>query len=403
MGNLNLSKNSLIVSSILTSGLLGFGIQKILVNHLSIEEYARYDLLLSFVFIFNGMLTVNFINYYKNRVSTRTVKKHASIPPFQFIVFTINSVILGSSLIVLTFFYKINILVSLTLLVFHLLTAAYEFKKVELNLTGAYKTYSWYILLQSIAYILLLVTFLFILKFEIDENIAIIIFCTANLLPLVKIKPSVYRLTLKRIKTFLLVGGKFMLPLLVYAILSWLNDNIGKYYLAVNGLSYIIIGSYIGVSSIVLKIIFTLSAGFDFIVTEKLFQKKIDFSGIKRLFIVFFSFGIISTLTLFLFSETLIKLFLNKDYLDAVHLVLPLGISALLIKYIHLTESIFLRFGYTKFNLIGYAILISCYVTSIILVTEKSPELMCYSQLISCLISASFMSLCLFFVVKKEV
>lgn len=404
MKHSEISKTSFIVFSIILSGLLGFGIQKLLVTLLTLEQYARYDLLLSLVFIFNGMLTVNFINYYKRRVSKTKLLVKNGVTPFQFIVFIVNLHVVSATIFIVSFVYQIDFIVSVALIGLHLLIMGYEFKKVELNIGGLYKTYSWYLLVQSLAYIVIL-TVVYLSSFlqeYFNENTAIILFCLANLFVFIKINPRVYRVSIKRITTFFVVGWKFMLPLFIYAILSWLNDNLGKYYLVLNDISLSTIGGYIGVSGLVLKVIFTLSAGFDYLVTERLFKKKVNYKAIKQLFLAFFAFGGVAIIGLYLFAELGVRLFLNENYMSSVHLVLPLGISALLIKYIHLIESFFIRLGTTSFILMGYSLLMITYFAIVLISNEITPELMCYSQLISCVLTAIFVTVALIITKRKR-
>ena len=65
-------------------------------------------------------------------------------------------------------------------------------------------------------------------------------------------------------------------------------------------------------------------------------------------------------------------------------------------------ESNFIRLGRTKYNLMGYALLMGSYITLISISTDKTPELMCYSQLISCVLAAVFVTVSLIVVLRKR-
>ncbi len=338
------------------------------------------------------MLTVNFVNYYKRRLSRNNRGIQHKVSPYQFLVFVINSSVVGAALCFISILYQVSITVVLALLLIHLLILLYEFRKVEMNVSGLFKTYSWYIFSSIYCFLILLLMADVFLQEKVNENYFLVIFSVANLAVLIKVKPQIYRVTIARIKTFFFNGWKFMWPLFIYAILSWANDNFGKYYLAASGFSFVDLGIYIGVSGLVLKIVFTLSAGFDYLITEKLFQKTINIKGLKMMFLSFFLFSIIILSIFALLSEIGIPFFLNQKYLAMLHLVVPLGISGLLIKYIHMIESCFIRMGNTLNNLYGFIILLGSYFTIVMLSETANAELMCYAQLVACLIAALFMT-----------
>jgi len=382
-------KNIVIVSSIVLSAFLGFFTQKLIVIILSVEDFARYDLALSVVGVFNGMLTVGFINYYKKRSIKSSSKYHSLLNPYHFLILCSNAMVTGLGILVISIFYPLSMLSVLSLTLIHLSFLLFEFKKTSLNLTGRYQLYALYNVIPSSFFLVFLLLISYVFKY-VHQEVVLLSLALAYGVVILSIAPKIYRLSFGRIKKLFCTGRKFLIPIFLYSILSWANENLGKFYLKAHGVGLFEIGQYIAIYALVSKIVFTSAVGFNYVITEKLFQKRLDKTSILNILFLYliFSFAILAIFSFF--PKMIIKLFLSENYVLYSSLCVYISFAALTIKAIHMVENYFVRIGKTQYSLYGFIVLIVSYLFFLYIKKDQTIVWICQSQVYASIISLLF-------------
>jgi len=394
-------KNIFIVSSIVLSAFLGFFTQKLIIIVLSVEDYARYDLALSIVSVFNGMLTVGFINYYKKRSITSPLGYHTLLNPYHFLILCTNGIATGLGLFIISIFYSLSIVSIVLLILVHLGFLLFELKKLSLNLTDRYQRYALYNVIPSSIFLVFLLL-IWLLTKEANEEVVLFSLALAYGFVILTIVPKIYRVNFVRIKKLFCTGRAFLVPIFFYSLLSWANENLGKFYLKTQGISLFEIGQYIAIYALVSKIVFTSTVGFNYFITEKLFQKRLDKRSIVNIlfFYLIFSFAILGIF--FLFPKMIIRLFLSESYVLYSSLCIYISLAALIIKAIHMVENYFVRIGKTQYSLYGFLVLVFSYLFFLYVKKELSIVWVCQSQVYAAIISLLYVAgICGYTLLKK--
>ena len=383
----------------LISGLLGFASQKILVSVLTVKEFAKYDLLLSIIGIFISTLGNSFINYYLNRTSQRNIST-TNLPPVFFLIAGTNLVISLFGLIIISFWYPLNVLNIGILLLFQFSFLLFEFKKVLFNINQQSKKYSIVNILPSFFLsVFLIVTHSSLVT--LNSNIVLILFALAYLIPFIVRNPALYKLSMNRLKTLVLSSKKFILPLIFLSLIAWGNENLGKFFLLGNNVSLEKIGLYVAAYGLVMRIVFTSSSGLDFFLVEKLFGKAKSLLSFKLFILTFSGFAFLIVGSFYFFSETIITIFLSEKYLSIIELCFPFSITALCMKSIHLVERYFVKTGNTRYSLFVYISVTILYICFLLSKKDVGLDWVCYSHLYSVFIGL-ILSLILFFQVRRK-
>ena len=378
-------------SSIVLSAFLGFFTQKLIVIILSVEDFARYDLALSVVGVFNGMLTVGFINYYKKRSIKSSSKYHSLLNPYHFLILCSNAMVTGLGILVISIFYPLSTLSVLSLTLIHLSFLLFELKKTSLNLTGSYQLYALYNVIPSFFFLVFLLLISYVFR-HVHQEVVLLSLALAYGGVVMSITLKVYRVSFLRIKKLFCTGRKFLIPIFLYSILSWANENLGKFYLKTHGVGLYEIGQYIAIYALVSKIVFTSAVGFNYVITEKLFQKRLDKISILNILFLYlvFSFTILAIFSFF--PKAIIKLFLSESYILYSSLCVYISLAALIIKAIHMVENYFVRIGKTQYSLYGFIVLIVSYMFFLYIKKEQTIVWICQSQVYASTISLFFVA-----------
>lgn len=379
-------KEIFLLVSIGISGVLGFASQKLLASMLSIEEYGQYDLYLSFAFIFNGLLSVNFLNFIKYR-SSRNNREYLISEPIKHLVFISNLFLTGIGLIVIVLWMKISLFYIPILLGIHLFFFTYEYKKMTLNLNGKYIQWSK---INPLPYLLFTGALLvvYVTKVPLNIEIASTLLLSAFVLTYIIDKPKLYKVSLKRLQTLWRSSSRFVLPLILYAVLSWLNEHFGKLFLRGQNVSFMEVGIYSALFGLAMKIIFASTAIFDVMLNRKLFVSNPVKKDLFKIMATFFVIVSLLLIGIYFTQDHLVDLLLDSKYVNAAYLLFPLALTAVLIKYIHIIETLFSRLNKTKFVLFGYIVLTLVYIIGLLLQDNVTLEELCFTQLIAAMTAA---------------
>lgn len=380
------NKEILLLFSIGISGLLGFASQKLLASMLTVEEFGQYDLYLSFAFIFNGLLSVNFLNFIKYRNSKNNRVYKISEPIKNLVLFS-NLLLTSIGLLGIIIWMKLSLFYIPILVGIHIFFFTYEYKKMTLNLNGNYNQWSKFNPLPYLIFTLALLA-IFISKIDLSVEIASSLLLLGFLITFLLDRPKLYRVNLKRLKSLWRSSSKFVFPLILYAVLSWLNEHFGKIFLRSQSVSFLEVGLYSALFGLAMKIIFASTAIFDVLLNRKLFISAPVKKDLINVVLLFFMVSLILLVVIYLTQEYLVNILLDIKFAKSAYLVFPLSITAILIKYIHMVETLFTRINKTKLVLLGYIVLIIIYLVALFIQRNVTLDSLCYTQLLAVAVAA---------------